>query len=569
MKQLTCLLSLTLLALLLLASCTSNTALGAEVASPEEMVAQAQDTAPADLTLPQASELETMDTAEELGPTDETLRPEGWDEETHSKETEPDYEVVFPQDEVNRLDITISSENWTTMMADMSSRYGEFGAKQRQAPGAEPVGPESENPPPASIQPPQIGDQAPDAEQARPGRENPPPADGLPPRNEDKAPALGNRPPGRGGMMEGDESNPIWVPVTIEFENITWTNVGLRFKGNSSLSSSWSSGIYKLPLKLDFDEFEDEYPEIDDQRFYGFKQLTLSSNFKDSSFLHEKVAADIFREAGVPAAQTAYYQVYLDYGEGPIYFGLYTMVEVVDDTLIETQFVDDSGNVYKPSGAGATFAAGSFSEAAFDKESNQDEADYSDILALYEVLHAETRTSDPQSWRSNLEATFDVENFLQYLAINTVIQNWDTYGVMSHNYYLYHDPTTDLLTWIPWDNNEALNAENTRGALSLSLDEVTAEWPLIRYLLDDPVYHAEYVENVGSVVTGVFTPETITARYQELHDLIYPYVVGPEGEIEAYSNLASAGAFDASLDELIRHAESRYQAANEYLESIR
>ena len=40
---------------------------------------------------------------------------------------------------------------------------------------------------------------------------------------------------------------------------------------------------YKLPFKLDFDEFEDTYPEIDDQRFYGFKQLSFSSNCSDPS----------------------------------------------------------------------------------------------------------------------------------------------------------------------------------------------------------------------------------------------------------------------------------------------
>ncbi len=101
----------------------------------------------------------------------------------------------------------------------------------------------------------------------------------------------------------------------------------------------------------------------------------------------------------MPAAQTAFYEVYLDYGEGSTYLGLYTMVEVVDDTLIETQFDDDSGNVYKPNGTGATFAANTFSEESFDKETNEEEADYSDILALYDALHSETRTSNPESWR--------------------------------------------------------------------------------------------------------------------------------------------------------------------------
>ena len=104
-------------------------------------------------------------------------------------------------------------------------------------------------------------------------------------------------------MMEGDDSNPVWVPTSVEFEGDTWTNVGLRFKGNSSLRSSWSSGIYKLPLKLDFDEFEEEYTEIDDQRFYGFKQLNLGNGFEDKSLIRDKAASDIFRDAGIPAEQ--------------------------------------------------------------------------------------------------------------------------------------------------------------------------------------------------------------------------------------------------------------------------
>ncbi len=54
--------------------------------------------------------------------------------------------------------------------------------------------------------------------------------------------------------------------------------------------------------------------------------------------MHERVAADIFREAGIPSAHTAFYAVYLDYGTGPVYLGVYTGVEMIDDTVIETQF---------------------------------------------------------------------------------------------------------------------------------------------------------------------------------------------------------------------------------------
>ncbi|MBN1667081.1 MAG: CotH kinase family protein, partial [Anaerolineales bacterium] len=229
----------------------------------------------------------------------------------------------------------------------------------------------------------------------------------------------------------------------------------------------------------------------------------------------------------------------------------------------------DSGNVYKPSGQGATFVAGSFSEESFDKETNQDEADYSDILALYAALHAETRSSDPAAWRAGLEVVFDVDGFLNYQAVNAVIQNWDTYGNLPHNYYLYHDPQTELLTWIPWDNNMSLGGGGVRPALSISLDEVDAQWPLIRYLLDDPVYQARYVDYIEAFIGDVFVPAALSARYQALHDLIQPYVTGAQGEIEGHTHLRSAQAFEQGLADLISHAESRYQAAQAYLASVR
>ncbi len=181
---------------------------------------------------------------------------------------------------------------------------------------------------------------------------------------------------------------------------------------------------------------------------------------------------------------------------------------------------------------------------------------------LYDALHAETRTTDPAAWRSNLEAVFDVSGFLKYLAVNNIVQNWDTYGLMTHNYYLYNDPTTDLLTWIPWDNNEAMKTGRMREPLSLSMDEVNEKWPLIRYLLDDPVYQAEYEGNLEAVIDGPFDPETLAARFEALHELIRPYAL-------AEDNGVSQQAYENALTELIQHVNSRYQAASEYVNSVK
>ena len=212
-----------------------------------------------------------------------------WTTTTHSKSADPDFEEVFDNSQVKRFDISITSERWQLMLDDMTDLYGEFGGSNQGPPGG-----------------------------------------------------------GPGGSGDFSDENPIFVPADVYYNDTQWYRVGVRFKGNSSLMSSWLSGILKLSLKLDFDEFEDDYPQIDNQRFYGFKKLSLKNNYEDTSFLREKIAADVFEDAGLAVSHTAFYEVHIDHGDGPEYFGLYTLVEEVDDTVIETQFANNEGNLYKP-----------------------------------------------------------------------------------------------------------------------------------------------------------------------------------------------------------------------------
>jgi spore coat protein H len=149
------------------------------------------------------------------------------------------------------------------------------------------------------------------------------------------------------------------------------------------------------------------------------------------------------------------------------------------------------------------------------------------------------------------------------LAVNTVVQNWDTYGIMNHNYYLYTDPETGLVTWIPWDNNMALTDSVGRGEmLSLSLAEVMEKWPLIRFLIDDPVYQAQYQAYLGEVVKTAFVAENLTEIYTFYHNLIADSVLM---ETDEATTLRSKTAFDNSLQELIDHAYEREQAVEAYL----
>ena len=435
-----------------------------------------------------------------------------WTSSTHSGDAAPDYSMVFPQDQVNRIDIVLTNGNWETMLQDLTDNIGEFGT--------------GGNPPP----PPMFA-------------------------------AFGNNfppPPG------GGEFTPIFSEASVFYNGTEWYNVGVRFKGNSSLRSSWQMGCMKLAFRFDFDEFEDEYPEIKDQRFYGFQKISFSNNYDDQSFLHEKVAADIFRDAGLKAPRTAYYRIYVDYGDGPIYFGLYTAVEIVEDAMLEDQFGSGDGNCYKPEGSAATFASGTFNTSEFDLKTNEDIADYSDVQALYDVINSDIRNTNVNQWKSELEVIFDVDNFLRWLGTNTVIQNWDTYGVMNHNYYLYQNPYSDKLVWIPWDNNEALY-EGKRETLSFSVDEVTSDWPLIRYLMDQDDYKSTYETCLLETINEAFDPAKMKETYQYYHDLIYDYIIGVDGEQDGYTFLKSSSEFTNALDQQFDHVDERYTLVIEYL----
>ena len=436
-----------------------------------------------------------------------------WTFETHSGDALPNYDQVFPQDKVNRVDLVISEDDWELMLQDLTDNIGPFGSG-------------GDFPPPPMF----FGSE-------------------------------GAFPESPGGEMD---FTPIFSAASVFFNGKEWYNVGVRFKGNSSLRSTWQSGCMKLAFRFDFDEFEDDYPEIKNQRFYGFQKLAFSNNFNDNSFLHEKLAADIFRDAGVKAPYTAYYQIYVDYGNGPVYFGLYTAVEIVEDTMLEDQFGSDEGNCYKPEGNAATFAQGTFNTSEFDLKTNEDFPDYSDVESLYSIINSSLRTTDVDQWKTDLEAVFDVDNFMHWLAVNTVIQNWDTYGIMNHNYYLYNNPYTNKLVWIPWDNNEALT-DNGREPLPLSMDIVSSDWPLIRYLINISEYEQLYNNYLSETINGAFDPSEIKATYQYYHNLIEDFVIGSEAEQTGYTFLKSSSDFTNSLNDLELHADERYNAVINYL----
>lgn len=430
-----------------------------------------------------------------------------WTEATHGN-VAPDYTTVFPQNTVNRLEINLGADKWAAIRSNMVALFGyDFGSGTQ---------------------------------------------------------------PGPPGSFPTQETN--YVDGTITFNGKIWKNVGLRLKGNSSLSMAWRSGIYKLPFRLNFDKFEDQYPGIKNQHFYGFEEMSFSPGIKDPSLIREKITADIFRMGGISAPKTAFYAVYVNIGTGLKYWGVYCGIELPDDNMVKNQLGSESGNMYKPE---SKFS--SFIQTEFEKKNNETLADYTDVQNFVQQLNSSTRTTNPAQWREDLESTFNVDHFLKWLAINNTIVNWDTYGLMAHNYYLYND-SVKKLTWIPWDNNEALTRSpgitgTTSGgtmpggstALSLSMNEISSGWPLIRYMADDAVYFQQYKNHLRDFKNNAFNVTQLQSLIDTYYDLITPFAIGANGEQTGYTHLSSAAAFTNERSTLKTHVQSRWTLVNSFV----
>lgn len=127
--------------------------------------------------------------------------------------------------------------------------------------------------------------------------------------------------------------------ITINGEK--FYNVGIRPKGNSSLSNLAMSGETKrFSFKIDFDQY------LDGQTYYGMESLVLNNIMSDKSYMKEYLSYELFDFMDIPSSDYAYSNIKINNED----WGLYLAVELVDESFIQRNFGTLEGNLYKPEG---------------------------------------------------------------------------------------------------------------------------------------------------------------------------------------------------------------------------
>ena len=347
----------------------------------------------------------------------------------------------------------------------------------------------------------------------------------------------GPRGPGR---LERDYPE---VAGTLDWEGRRWTNISVRYKGNSSFNFARES--LKRSLKLDFNDL------AKGQKFLGLTKLNLNNNTMDATQMQEAIAYDVCRRAGVPAARTAFVRVYLTVPteHERLYLGLYTAVEQVDERLLEKQVGTRQGLLLKPETAqGIPYFGNTWTayKSAYDPKSNATAAEKTRLMEFARLVNE----ADLETFQRDIGGYLEVEAFLRFLAVNVVLANYDSYLAIGHNYYLHLDPRSNRFRFLPWDLNHAFGKFPMTGTPA---DQMQGRFfppnvsrnPLVEKLLASPARVEIYRRHVREILEQHFQPARLHAQVDAVAKLLREAIPGdllytPEEFDRAVSGAAGA-----------------------------
>ena len=311
--------------------------------------------------------------------------------------------------------------------------------------------------------------------------------------------------------------NEEYSACSVVIDNEAYKNVGIRAKGNTSLSQVKEYGNDRYSFKIEFDCYEKG------NSYHGLDKISLNNIIQDNTYMKDYLTYKMMGDFGVAAPLCSYVYITVNGEE----WGLYLAVESVEESFLARNYGNGYGNLYKPDsmdmgggrGNGDKFDRDGMEEF-FGGARGEDRKDAgelpkkaqkgfdgeipelpggvggfeksempeggppqfggmfkgsSDVLLQYTddasdsyiniFDNAKTYITDTDKKRliaslkkmgqgEDIEHVVDVEAVIRYFVVHNFVCNFDSYtGSMVHNYYLYEKD--GQLSMIPWDYNLA------------------------------------------------------------------------------------------------------------------
>lgn len=389
--------------------------------------------------------------------------------------------------------------------------------------------------------------------------------------------------------------------VTIDGE--AQGTVGIRAKGNTSLSSMAQYDNDRYSFKIEFDHYQKK------KTYRGLDKLSLNNIIQDATYMKDYWSYTFMNQMGLASPLCSYTEIYVN-GE---YWGLYLAVEGVEEAFLERNYGEDYGELYKPDslsfgggrGNGQAFDMQDFEkklqgddteeQAAADENAANDNAAPTmpqDIQRATRINRGDFKQGggmggmgssdvklqyiddDPDSYANIFDnaktkvkkkdqarliaalkklsegdtSAVDTDAVAMYMAVHNFLCNGDSYtGSMVHNYYLYEKD--GVMSMIPWDYNLAFGGftggSDATGTVNTAIDTLVSggddsDRPMAGWITASEESLALYHEKYRQFIDAVFTSGWFESEFDRVSAMIAPYVEKETRAFYSYEEFQTA-----------------------------
>ena len=167
-----------------------------------------------------------------------------------------------------------------------------------------------------------------------------------------------------------------YSPCSVIIDGEAVRNVGIRGKGNTSLSSVKNMNSERYSFKIEFDQYDST------KSYHGLDKLCLNNIIQDNTYMKDYLAYTMMYDFGVDAPLCSYAYITVN-GED---WGLYLAVEAIEDSFLTRNYGSNFGDLYKPDamgfgggrGNGKNFSMGDFMDENSDEAAEEQSNDSSE-----------------------------------------------------------------------------------------------------------------------------------------------------------------------------------------------
>ena len=237
-----------------------------------------------------------------------------------------------------------------------------------------------------------------------------------------------------------------YYPCELNWRGLVTRNAGVRSRGLGSRNGS------KPGLQVAFNHYEAG------QEFLGLKAVVLRNNAQDPSMLREALSMLLFRRMGLAAPREAHARLSIN----EQYWGLYTIVESIDQAFLPRHFGENDGYLYEYRWVapyrfeyrGSNLSR--YSPLPFHPETHQRDPDPRPLEAMIRTIGQASDADFPRAVGEFL----DMKEVLAHVAVENFLSETDgfvgEYG--TNNFYLYRLQGKNLSRLISWDKSETFRS---------------------------------------------------------------------------------------------------------------